>query len=648
MLRLKWAILCVVGLLAAVPAVHADFTLTDPGVSGTGSGDAIGTAIISDTGPWDVPDVGGFMDTETVTPTSAAIAFQESHVEALDGTGTVSTNVGAHTDTQVIGGNNVTATTSGSTSVSVDKENNPARATLFSEATSRLIAAGGTGTITNNEFFNTQTGFMLTNADAYAYSTGNDSADRTTITDVTADASGSANVLYRFAGSPGPETVSIADADVSSTADIDEDTTQQNVGGIVVPGATATSNSYVIGKVGWTDSETLGQTFGAEVGINAESEAVTVDEDDDPPLATAAAAGNVDVDFTYRPIANPVFSFLGNAGGSAASDAAILDEDDRPADAGFDNDGVGTVQSAAGKNAVGVSGTAVDASPLALAWLHATVSVFDNPDVEEDDFQAIGNAVAINPAQFATQDPVYDPSMTVGTQYGTFSAAMGSSTLTNARVEASIEVLGEDDDEGLDDNEAVFASAFGFAVSALDRDMLGYVDSNLSGARDAGDSTLFNLASENAFVGQGSIALADLEEDDPTEDAEGQHFDDDTAVTVTANTYNLFGTASSPSFFGTMNNGDSSASITPVFEEFIDANDFEVDHYDRASSASADSVTGTNYPVGLALNEMDTQLGFNNVPWWTTYFAPTDEIGGGDARAGFLEGAIGFIGAGGN
>ena len=619
----------------SVPAVApADFTLTNPGVTGTGSGDATGTAIISDTGPWDVPDAGGFMDTETVTPSSAAIAFQESHVEAHDGTGSVSTSVGTHTDTRVIGGNTVTATTSGSTFATVDKENNPPRALLFSEATSRLIAAGGAGTIIDNEFFNTQTGFMLADADAYAYSTGNDSADPATITDVTAGAKGSANVSYRFAGSPGPETVSIADADVSSIADINDDTTQQNLqnmGGGVVPGATATSNSYVIGKVGWTDSATLGRTFGAEAGVNAESEAEVVNDDDGPPLASAAAEGNVDVNFTYRPIANPVFSFLGNAGGSVASEAKIPEGYERPEDEGFHNDGSGVVQSSAGKNAVGVAGADSDAGPLALAWIHATVFAASTWD---DNFQAAGSAEAINPAQLGTQDPQYDPSMTVGTQFGAFSAAMGSSTLTNAQVNASVAVMGEDQDRGLEEGEAVFASAFGFSVASLNNTMNGYVDADGNGDRNAGDPDLFGLSGENAFAGVGSVALADTHEDD-----------DGLAVTGTADAVNLFGVASSPSYYGTINNGASSASVTPVFETFNNADDFEVGYYRRASSASADNVGGTNYPNALAHNQMFGLLGNENAPWWSTYAEPSDMF----FSDGLFEHlAVGFIGGGGN
>ena len=199
MLRLKWAIFCVIGLLVAVPAAQADFTLTNPGVSGTGSGESVGTGIISDTGPWVLPEVGGFMDTETVTPSSAAVAFQQSHVEATDGTASVSTSV-THTDTQVIGGDTVTATGSGSTSVTVEKENNPGRPELINEATARLLAAGGSGTVTGNEVFNTTTGFMVADADAFAFSVGNEDPNAADVTDATANAKGAASVNYQICG----------------------------------------------------------------------------------------------------------------------------------------------------------------------------------------------------------------------------------------------------------------------------------------------------------------------------------------------------------------------------------------------------------------------------------------------------------------
>ena len=144
-------------LFAICTATSADFTLTDPGVSGSGSGDSLGTATIANTGPWDLPEP-GFMEEKTITSSSGAIAFQESHVEAHNGTAGVSTSV-TQTDTQSAGDDSVTAITSGSTSASVEKDNDPARPQLLNEATARLIAAGGAGAVTNSSFVNTETGF---------------------------------------------------------------------------------------------------------------------------------------------------------------------------------------------------------------------------------------------------------------------------------------------------------------------------------------------------------------------------------------------------------------------------------------------------------------------------------------------------------
>ena len=174
-------------LFATCMTASADFSLTDPGVSGSGSGDSLGTATIADTGPWNLPEP-GFMEEKTVTPSSAAIAYQESHVEAHDGTASVSTSV-TQTDTQSVGGDSVTATTSGSTSASAERDNGT---DLYNEATARLIAAGGAGAVTNSNFVNTETGFMVANADTYAISDGNDDPDAATVTDASASAKGSA------------------------------------------------------------------------------------------------------------------------------------------------------------------------------------------------------------------------------------------------------------------------------------------------------------------------------------------------------------------------------------------------------------------------------------------------------------------------
>ena len=194
-------------------------------------------------------------------------------------------------------------------------------------------------------------------------------------------------------------------------------------------------------------------------------------------------------------------------------------------------------------------------------------------------------------------------------------------------------MIAEDSSDGMAEGEAVFASAFGFSIATQGRTTLGYIDSNGDGSQDAGEPVLFDLSTGNAFTGLGSLTMADV---DSPEDPENIR------VTALANTYNLFGVASAPGFAGSVNNGDSSASIIPVLDE----NDDETLYHQRSSSASADSLTGTNYPNALAHNEQFGLLGFANVPWWAIYVNPpiiTDESDGL-----YEEIAVGFIGAGGN
>ena len=184
--------------------------------------------------------------------------------------------------------------------------------------------------------------------------------------------------------------------------------------------------SFVLGKVGWTNSPTLGVTVGAEAGLNADSALEVFDDDTSVPSSTAASAGNVNLAFTLRPIANPIFSIIAAAGGSAESDATStaerLDE--------VEQSGEGIIQATAGKNAIGFATTAAEGGDTAMAWMHATVLVHDTDD---DDFQGQGNAVAINPAQLGVRDPVYDPSVTVTHGNAVYNAAMGSSSESNAR-----------------------------------------------------------------------------------------------------------------------------------------------------------------------------------------------------------------------
>ena len=577
-------------LFATCMTASADFTLTNPGVSGSGSGDSLGTATIADTGPWNLPEP-GFEELRTITPSSGAIAFQESHVEAHNGTASVSTSV-TQTDTQTSAGNSVTATTSGSTSASVEKENDPARTELLNEATARLIAAGGAGTVTNSNFVNTETGFMVANADTYAYSDGNEAADAASVTDASASAKGSASVSYRFAGSPGPETVSIANANVASTGDVDGDTTITNP-------AFGESSAWTQGFVSWTDSATEGQAFGSSVGLASDTLTMRVGAiDDGTPGATADAAGNVNLSFVYRPIANPVFSFAGAAGGSTDADSAITQ-------------GFGLASGEGAKVAIGQSGTQTDVPALAQAWLVGNAMVWS----AAVGFAGDAHGHAVNPAVLGDADVDPDPNMTVGTQSGTYSAAMGSSSLVNAEVEADVSVT-PSGTAGLEGSDVVIATAFGFAQAAQD----------LTNVATAGTppNSWYNLATENAFVGQGTFVGLD-EGATPAVEVAGS-----------ATTRNLYGSASSPAYSGSMNNGDSTTTIAQ------DDNGI----YQRATSASVDSATGTNYPNIIAHNQMfgTASVDPDASPWFEFYRNVLDQAAG--YSVDHL--ATGFIGAGGN
>ena len=543
MSKTKAAIFCLLGFLMSAPAVWADFTLTDPVVTGTGSGVAVGTARIVDTGPWsDVPEAGFFND-QTVTPTGGAIAFQESYAEASNGTAAAGTS-GAISDTQANGGDIVVATTDGATDAAARQEYNLVGTNT---AMARLIAAGGAGSVADE--VSTQTGFMLALADAKTYSDGSNYESTTDEPlDAEASSSGSAGVSYRFAGSAGLETVSVSNADIEATADVDQEKTEDTY---------AESRGSALALMGWTDSETLGQVFSAQVGLNSEARTDHVSEDGWESNATANAAGDIDLNFTYRP--NPIFSFLGNANGS--TDASVTAYDDYG----------GQVEAQGAKHAIGVAGTSTDFPSKALAWIVGSVSI----TATESDFDGTGIGHAVNPAVLGETDFDPDPSMAVGTQYGTYAAAMGSSSLVNAEVTAQVTTVDEDvtdPDFDWDYGDTIMATAFGFAIAAQDM---------TSGATIGSEPiTLYDLASESAFVGFGSITGAD--------EGEG-----DDAPLVTAETHNLFGAASSPSYMGVVNNGNSSSSI------YEDENGV----YQRENAASADLAMGTNYLSAVAHNE---------------------------------------------
>ena len=107
---------------------------------------------------------------------------------------------------------------------------------------------------------------------------------------------------------------------------------------------------------------------------------------------------------------------------------------------------------------------------------------------------------------------------------------------------------------------------------------------------DLGSENLFSLSTGNAFVGVGSIVIADEDDDRKPEWLP--------PLSATANAYNLYGTASTPSYSGAVNNGHSSASVI-ADEDGL---------YERANSAGADLVTGTNYPIVIGHKPVERNL----------------------------------------
>ena len=580
MLRLKWATFCVIGLLVAAPAAIASFTMTNPGVTGAGSGNSMGTAAITSEGPWDVQEP-GFGADATVTPTGTAISFQQSHAIAWDGTATASTS-GTITETGsgVNTGDSVTATTAGSTSATAQKENDPVRAQLWNEATSTLLAAGGAGGVLSN-FFTTSTGFMAAAAQVETDSTG--SIDATAGTDASGSSKGSASVAYTFAGSGSAETLNLSNADVAATADVDGDTT-------VAFGSTAHGEADAAGVFGWTGSETAGLAFGAFLNLDSETLISRQDAsaENGLPSASADAAGDLDLNFVYRPFSE--FLFLGNVNGSTDSESEITQ-------------GVGDVESQGIKAAVGTAGTQTELSTGVMAWIAGNVrmvSFSGQPEL----FDAAAEGHAVNPAVLGEAEFDPDPSMTVGTQYGEFSAAIGSSSLVNAEVTAT--GVADESEWG----DTLLSSAFAFAVA--------FHSGNDTVATSGVE--IYDLAGPYAFVGQGSITALDEAVPDGVQNGSA----------VSATVLNVFGAASTPGYFGSINNGDSGSTIGQD-DDFV---------IQRAASASADSVSGTNYPVAVAHNQM---FGYPekdaNSPWFEIFF---------DVEVEFDHLAVGFIGAGGN
>ena len=143
MTKTKWAIVCLMGVFLLSPAARADFSLTDPGVTGSGSGVSFGTAVIASGGDYWIPHYGFFNEQEITSDTVADI-YQESDVEAWDGTASVSTS-GNLTNTQDVNGDTVTVTTNGSTSAATQRDDDAEESYNYSYA--GIGATGGTGAV---------------------------------------------------------------------------------------------------------------------------------------------------------------------------------------------------------------------------------------------------------------------------------------------------------------------------------------------------------------------------------------------------------------------------------------------------------------------------------------------------------------------
>ena len=588
MLTKRWAVLCSIAAALVVFPISgwATFTMNNMSMDTSGSGQSEATATTVNEQDLILLLEPGFNDVAAATPNGAVTSFQQSTATAWDGTAGASTSgTVSNVDDGVNDGDSVTATTSGSTSASAQKENDPVENS--NGATGSLIASGGAGTV-NSDFFITETGYMLVRSNAYASSKG--STDATAGTDASASSKGSVTVEYIYNGRSSPETLSLTNANTAAIADLDGDTPT---------GASsyAFSHAFANGVIGWTDSETTGQAFGSFLNLDSESHTFHhVDQSiEGLPSTSADAAGTLDLDFVYRPLAPAaVFSFVGNVNGSTDSEATVTQ-------------GWGSSEAQGIKAAVGTSGTQTDLPTGALAWIAG--NVFLRGGSTPDPFDGEGEGHAVNPAVLGEEDFDPDPSMTVGTQYGTFSASIGSSSLTNAEVTAT----GVADEYGTDDD--LVASAFAFAVAVDD----GYETTAVPGVG------IYDLSGPYAFVGQGSIAAADTGPDGQT---------NDTAATATV--LNVFGTAGTPTLNGALNNGDSSAGIAQD-DDLV---------FQRASSAGADSVAGSNLYTAVAHNQLlGTFEADGNYLWFDIFFDPVRvliPIGGLDHLA------AGFIGGGGD
>ena len=575
--------------IVLLPAVgSADFNMSGVGVSSTANGDAIGTAEIgAESDGFTVP-TNGFLDTQDVTPEGGAMLFQEAYIGTDGGKATASTSVDSATNTQQDGDNTVTATMNGSAIAEGEGSVN--------DTSSFMVAAGGSGQVEGNRFFDTKTGFMLANADIFNRSIGWTGATSN------AQVKGDASVAYRFAGQSEEETVSVSDASVSTESDLD------------LLGSTS-NRTWVQGLAAWTDDPTGGLTIGSAAGVNSEAALGLIFSDIVEPLtSTSNASGLVNVDFNYRPVSVPAFSFAAGAGGSTDADTEITQ-------------GAGSIMANGGNNAVGRAGTTPDAGPLAMTWVAGSVGAGSLAGVLGNaGFAFNGNASATNPAVLGDSGSDPDPRMTVTTQFGTYSAAMGSSSPANATAEAQVEVTADDTDSGLfarDNYDYVTATAVGFSQASQDWEN----NANIGGV------TLYDLTGSNAFTGTGAVVGLD----EPVGNSE---------AVASAQTQNLFGSAFSTDHFGTIEGGESVTTIGPD-EDGV---------YQRSPvGAGASRVTADSYLTGVSHNLAEGMWGFGGstdepgdlggAVWWRL-FADFGLAGPNSDPYDNLAGA--FIGGGGN
>ena len=91
--------------------------------------------------------------------------------------------------------------------------------------------------------------------------------------------------------------MSLANASTAATADLDGYTA-------VDSNSVAFNDATATGVIGWTDTETTGQAFGAFLNLDSETFSFRQGDPatDGFPSSTADAAGSLDLNFVYRPL----------------------------------------------------------------------------------------------------------------------------------------------------------------------------------------------------------------------------------------------------------------------------------------------------------------------------------------------------------